>query len=323
MKQKKGFLVTLVVVFGLGVWTFFELREEKKNLDERQQKVRLFSMKLDHVDHIEIQHPQEKEVSIILKRDLDGWSLLEPVRDIASNTEVENFLNEILSDAAVDVVKESPEINWSQYKLEEPLAIFKLQNHQGQQEQLAVSSLTNFEGQNYGRKNSENRLLVLNAAWKGRANETNIRFRERKLFRGPLSAVQQIDISGVESSPLRLKKLDQTWSVVGDTEKIEQNKVREWLTQISESSISNYLVNDKPSQKDRAQWGLQKPKIDISLKTHDREWRFELNQAKDFETYAVVTTLPKGPHFLVKLEPGQWEKFANLKKASLKLEKTP
>lgn len=311
MKSKGIVIATAAVILlgGLSLWDYLKAEKEEKTKEKNSQ---IFTMQADQVTEIEISRKEDK---IILKRDINGWTLIEPVQDIAANTEVENFIKELLDEKSMDTVKEGENIPWAEYQLNPGYAQIILKDQSGKTQSLEISEMANYENRQFARRLGENKIITVSSAFKTRSNETNIRFRERKLFRGKLSEVERItlEIKGQEGFDLE-KQGAQNWVNRRDKSlTLDQNKVREVLTQIAETRISNYLFNRPAKLEEMRSVGYTNVIGALSLWDGDKKWTAEisLNKQQDF----LATT--SNPAFLVKMESGQWEKFEKMNLASV------
>lgn len=310
--KTKGILITAGAVAVLGAFSLWDYFQSEQVERAKDQTAKLFTLSLDQINSIEIKRKDDK---VILQRGVDGWSLVEPVQDVADNGEVENYLKELVEEKSLDVVKEGESIPWAEYQLAPPFAKITVKNQAGKSESLDISEMVNYEGRVYARRGSENRVLTIQSSFKSRAQDTNIRFRERKLFRGKLSSVSHVlfQLKGKDLIDV-VKKEDQSWVNKKDpAQKLDQNKVREVLTQISETRVSNYLLNGPSNQGDRKRYGYTGAIGKLTLESPDGLWTADVGLSQQHDFLAVTSK----PAFLVRMEPGQWEKFEKFNMAAM------
>lgn len=310
--KSKGILIAAGAVGILSAFAFWDYYQGEKSERTKEQTSKLFTLNSDQVNFVEIARKDDK---VVLKRDVDGWSLVEPVQDVADNGEVENYLKELLEEKSLDVVKEGEGLPWGEYQLSPPYATITVKDQAGKSESVDISEMMNYESRVFARRGTENKVLTVNANFKSRAQDTNIRFRERKLYRGKLSAVNRVHFRLKGSDRIDITKNEaQEWVNKKDpAQKLDQNKVREVLTQISETRVSNYLLNGPSKAADRQRYGYGAVIGVLTLETAEGKWTAEISLSQQQDFMAVTSK----PEFLVRMEPGHWEKYEKMGMSSL------
>lgn len=307
-------LFVLAIALGLGVYYFDYL----KTKNEEQQKIaesKIINFNCDQINFIEILH---KDENILLQKNVDGWSLHEPVQDSADNEQVENTLKTLCDEKYLAVAKEeesSGALSLQEYGLDDPQAIVTLKNNQQSSKKIAVGSQKNFEGNAFIRIDSENRVLVAAPTWFSKTNEKPIFFREKRLYRGQLPNIDNVKITSLSGS-FEIDKKDGKWFAPKFPDYVlDQDKVRNLLKKISEVTVQEYLAEAEPSLKVLKEKGLITSAVKIELDTAKEKWSADINLDPKDKSLNALTNRPTK---LMRLEISSWEFLGNVSLDSLR-----
>lgn len=298
---KVGLIGLFVVIGSLAAWDIYKSSNaEKKN----NQNALIISNSIDQIDKVQIVN---LDGEILLIRGIDGWKLFKPLEDIADNNAVEDFLESMKEDRIIETLDSSETIDWANYGLDKPYAVMTLTTSGGKVNSLQVSSKSNFEDNVYARKDNEDKVSLVNSIWQSRLEKKAIDFRERRVFRHSLAAVDHFQIK-YKNEVYKLIRKDGNWvDSLNLKEELDQNKVREMLTEFSEAKGSEVL--DKLPAK-------LVPMFTISVQRDGKAWEAQVSQASDFGIYVSVND----PKYLMKLEPGALDYFIEFSIKNLKKE---
>lgn len=304
----KGRSLLVIALLLFGGYAYYDYYQEQKTSETKMEESRLMLVPYDQVDRVEIKKPDEK---ILLTRSVDGWALQEPLKDNASNEDVDDYVKSLATEKILDVAKEGEDIDWTVYGLEKPAAIITLTTTAGKSDSFEVSDKKNFEDNVFARRNKENRVLVLNSIWEKKAHKTNLDFRDRRFLRHKIGSVDQIKLKN-KAGLLHIKMIDGRWTApMQEKIALDQNKVRDLLQAIADAKGSQYLEKkDLPSLK---------PLFTLDLVMDKKTWKAQVGQAKDFAIYAEVSD----PEFRMKMEPGALDKLIAADYKSLKSDAPP
>lgn len=304
----------LVVAFGVGVYIF----DYQKKAMEQERKVtesKIINFNCDQINHIEVKQDKDE---IVLQKSETGWSILEPIQDIADNDYVESTLKTLCDEKYLAVAKEAlpgEKLNLSEYGLENPISVITIKNNLNETKKIQIGSQKNFEGNSFIRLDSENKVLVATPNWLTKANEKLISFRKKNLYRGLLVDVDKVIVTSLHSQ-YEIERKDGKWILPKFPEAIlDQAKVRETLKKISDASIQDYLVEGEPSQKILKEKSLIKPAVKIEFVTEKGKWSVAMNLDPKDKTLNAVTERPTN---LIKLDISNWEFFGNLSLDSMR-----
>ncbi len=305
---KLGLTGLFVLVGGLAFWDMYKSSSSDKL---KSQNSLIISNSIDQIDKVQIVNADGE---ILLIRGIDGWKLFKPLEDLADNNAVEDFLESMKEDRVIETLELNEVIDWKNYGLDRPHAIMTLTTSGGKVNSLQVSGKSNFEDNVYARKDNEERVSVVNSIWQSRLEKKAIDFRERRVFRHGLANVDKFQIKYKNETYTFIRK-EGNWVEDFNSKKdsskkeLDQNKVREMLTEFAEAKGSD-ILEKLPAK--------LVPMFTISLQRDGKGWEAQVSQAPDFGIYVSV----KDPKYMMKLEPGALDYFIEFNIKNLKKENT-
>ncbi len=315
MKFKTTYvLAAITLIFAAGIY-LLDYRKELESSRQTEVNTQIVSFKKDQINFIEIQKDQNK---IVLQKSPDGWAILEPVQDSADNDQVEGLLDVLTAEKYLTVAKESADpkgLKLNEFGLEPSYAIFNLKNNLGHSQKIFLGSQKNFEGNTFLRLDTENKILVGNPVWLTKADQNVMTYREKRLYRSPLGKVVAVYITSLQDK-FDLKRVDNKWVAVKFPQySLDQNKVRNLLKQIAETSVIDYVFDGEPSTRLVQEKKLIKAPVAVSFDSPKSTWSVVINQnEKDNAVYAMTNR----PTNLLKIDSSRWELFGNLNLDSLR-----
>jgi hypothetical protein len=304
--KKTSWFAIFVAVLVAGTY-YVEFYQANKEEQQKTEEAKIVSFAADHIHQIEVENKSGK---VLLKRDPNGWRMEEPVKDWADSQYVDDFVSGLTEEKALEVAAEGENINWPLYSLDKDFSKVTFTNQEGASITVSASAKMNFEGNGFLRRNQENKVLVSSSQWAMRTQKAPLEFRDKRLFRGKIGSVEGIGIKS-QKDEFELTNKEARW--VNEKQasiKLDQNKVREILTSLNEIKAQEFL----PAL---PKGSTSKTKINLKLK--DKSWSADILQGTDRAYYAVVTE----PAFVLKLDPGQVDKFRDMTFISLRDRKEP
>lgn len=303
MKIKgRGILVLCLLLFG--GYAIYDYFQDQKKEEKNMEQARLLTVNFEQVDSFEIQKGNQKTR---LKRTVDGWELVEPLQDLADNSVADDFVKNVVPERVIEVAKEGEDIDWAVYGLDKPLGTITFKTTAGAQNVFEISEKKNFEDNVFARRDQEAKVLVLNSVWQNRVNKTALDFRDRRFLRHKIASVDELKLKNAKGA-WELKRVDGQWMVAGKKEfKLDQNKVREILTAISDAKAAEIFDS-------KAKLPNLKNLFTLELMISGKNWKAEVGQASDLLIYAKVSE----PAFQLKMEAGALDKFIKMTLEDLK-----
>lgn len=300
----KGRSILVIALLLFGGFAVFDFYNDKQKDEKKMMEARLLMVPFEQVEQVEIQHQSQQ---ILLKRSVDGWELIEPLKDLADSEAVDDFIKSTVPERIIEVASEGSEVNWSLYGLDQPLGKITFKTTAGAQDAFEISERKNFEENVFARRNGENRVLVLNSIWQTRVKKAALDFRDRRFLRHKIASVDSINLKN-DKGVLALARNEGQWSAVDKKDfKLDQNKVRDLLNTISQAKAAD-IGDKKPSTKSA------KKLFTLDLKLDEKKWNAVVEQMSDFSIYAF----PSDPEFYLKMEPGALDKLISISLEDLK-----
>lgn len=319
IRTRKTVAFVLMTVVAIVAIYHYEYRADR--ITEENEKSFVLNFEPDKISFIKI---SKKDLKIGLqKSNQKKWELTEPIQDDADNFKIEELLRQFTSERQLAIVKQSTvdltAEELQEFGLLEPAIEFLFKNNSGQSTRVSVGTQKNFEGYGFVRINNNNQILLVNPIWYEKSNYGLIYYREKKIYRGDLSKLTSIKVKSIRDQ-FALNKINDKWKLENSDIELDQNRIREVLKKISESSIDEYVFEGEPSTKLIRDKGLDKNKVFLELHTQDSFWSVSLNIKEQEKTLYALTEMPT---YLVKLEPAAWETIGNLNIDDLRDRRSP
>lgn len=272
-KNQNLFFTVIVILFSVySVWDYFQ---DKKDSVIQAEKSLLIPLKADQVKEIQIIKPDNK---IKIQRDVQGWQIVEPLRDFADNDLIEDFVAAATADKELSVIESKDE---AQFGIRQPLAQFIFTDNQGNKKSFILSDKKNFEGSHYAKKDGEEKIILVTNVWATRANKKLSDYRDRKLLRHKISSIQSFKIRN-SNGQFELKTIDGKWISPNKTEwQLDQNLVRQLIQSLVEAKAEDIVLEDKIQTSDLTKYGLANPDLSLDLQLSDLKWQAQLGKVKD------------------------------------------
>lgn len=229
MKKNKGLLFLIGLTVLLALWAYFgEYKRELKETESNKEASRIIKLQKDQIQRIELK--KGEGTPVVIERSVDGWNLSQPVQDQADNEIVESLLDQMVGEKSVDRIQVKSD-NFDQYGFKPALGSVSLLSNSHQQEKIEVSSKKNFEGLVWLKKEGSEELLTSSEVWMSFLTKPTDQLRNLRLFRGSISKVQKISVQNKNAS-FELHYQDGQWIAPEKSKwRMDQNAVREILTQ--------------------------------------------------------------------------------------------
>ncbi len=305
----KGRSILVIALLVFGSYAIYDFMHQKTVSEQDAQESRLLTVEFDQVDKVELENPNGK---IVLKRSIDGWSMEEPLQDLADNMAVEDYIKSLATERIMEVAKEGSQdgesIDWNTYGLETPHGKVTLTSTDGKSNTFEISDKRNFEDNIFARRDQENRVLVLNSIWEKKINKTVLDFRDRRFLRHKIASVDEFKVKS-QQALVHLKMVDGKWTALSPAKiELDQNKVRELLQVIVDARASEYLENKSLPQ--------HKVLFTVDLNLGEKKWQAIVGQAPNKAILAETSD----PKFVMKMEPGALDRFITLRVNELQAE---
>lgn len=312
-------LAVLVCLLIAGVYVF-EFRKQQEEVAVNDVNARIVPFQKDQINFVEIQNQKNK---IVLQKDQNGWTILEPVQDSADNDQVEKLIEILSSEKFLTVAKSAATtdgLDFSEFGLKPAYANITFKNNLGSSLKVFIGSQKNFEGNTFLHVDSQSKILVASPAWMTNVDQELMTYREKRLYRSALGAVNAVQITSLQDR-FQLARTNNKWIAPQFLNvNLDQNKVFILLKQIAESSIQDYVFDGEPSTKMITDKKLNKAPVEVRFATANSSWSVIINQHQEDNAVYALTERPTN---LLRIDPSRWELFGNLNLDSLRDRSSP
>lgn len=286
---------------------YFELVHKKTISTEALNQLRIVPFQADDITYLVIERFGEKAERIVIQKNQQNWSLIEPIQDLADQQNMKNIVEAIVSQTSKSLNVDHQ--NLSEFGLEKPLAQWTVKTRQGQSFKVSVATETNFEGFPFISKDGSRNVILGTLFWKAIAMESMTYFREKQLYREPLESLNQIRVKTL-SEDFELLRQSDRWIVTGQNQiQLDQDKVNAFFQRFASIKVAEYLGDGEPSKAEISDLALDKNFVQLEFISKDRNWTIRLQLKSGSSSLYGLTSRPTQ---LLKFEPTHWELVANL-----------
>jgi hypothetical protein len=276
MTWRRSLIYCLVLALVGGYFYYFEiLQKEKKETAEREAK-RLYLVKSDEIQSVEIASRGQKPVRLEKK---DQWLITEPVATEVEKASLDSFLNALVGLSSEATVGKSVQ-DLKPYGLEDPgLRIRFLAS--GQWTELSVGD-KNPVSRGYYAQTGQGSVALINESNWSLLNKGLNELRRRTLFTFRADQALRVDVAWEGGAGFHVQRSDAlagAWQAPGQPAlKIKAGKVENLLEQIQFLRAQSF-VDEQAGQQDLSRYGLQSPQVSVKLEfSGDRQAELKLGQ---------------------------------------------
>ncbi len=287
MGKFKSTWIMAVAVALLAAYTLYDYKQSADDGFTPKGQRRLFYLLRDDLEEIELTVRGE---TTRVKKDGDGWKLVQPVEDLAESSVVEGFIFSLLTQKGKEFQSDEDRKNVkpADYGLD-PVVNKIVIRGKGKSEQLEISSTNSFDGQFFVRSNGQSEILVGDRALAQLIEREPSSFRSRKIYREN-EDVKQIDVrvDGEFKDSYAFKREQDKWVMVPDPGfPIDTVKTNQWMQKVQGLTPST-VVAETVSEEDRTQYLLKKPSLQVKMDS----WELNLGQDKAGDVYLYTNKRP-------------------------------
>lgn len=262
MKNKTNSILGAIVVLLLLYTFFYEVKKPQVEKQKQEKESQLVSLLPEQIERVTLDRKKEK---IVLVRKETGWFFLEPFEDEADSNVVDDYIQSLHRERFFEKV-EAPEettLDPKTFGFDEPLAQIEFEDSSKSKNLFVISSKKNFEGNAFLKIGDDPRVYVVNTLWQSLALRETNDFRDRRLLRSSMSSIDRVRFKN-KKGYFELTKNENNWILVSDPDaKLNQNKVREFLTSLNDSKYSRWLLKNELSASNLKTYGLNQPEIEL------------------------------------------------------------
>lgn len=304
MKRKKVLLFAGLVALVAG-YAVYDFEQERRSEELKEEESRLVYLKSEQINYLEF---DSKNGKMVLEKTVDGWNLVSPLKDSATNAKVEDFIQALTTEKSKEVVEASSEkpLDLAAFGLDQPVGTIVIKDNLGDSRRISVGSVKNFQGDAYVRIDDRNEVSISSSTWFAKADKKVGDFRDLRLLRAPAAKIQSFKITkGAETFTVASK--DGNWIYVENPQiKLDQNRVRGFITALNNTEAIEVILDKDITKADLQGWNFVTPawKVFVDL-GEGKFWQGSVAQGNDKIHRAYVSD----PAFVFKISPTEQSRF--------------
>ncbi len=289
----------LAAVLIIGGYAIFDYYNEEKIEQKKLEAAIIVPFKKDQISEVSF---VKDEKILKLSKDKDGWKILSPVVDEANPEDVEGFLEELLNEKNIQVLTENRAKDLAVFGLDKPFGSIQLKTNSGESKTWLVGTKKNFQGEWYVKEQGAKTVFTASNMWQIIVDKKPIEFRDKRWFRNSLAGVETIQIKNSANEVFGFKKDGSNWVFTDSGNKVDQNRVREFLSKLNTNRVDEYVAEGKPDSGQLLKWGFNKVLFSITLNFKEaKPWVAEFA-----ESNKVALLKTNEPFFVLKVNNQDW-----------------
>jgi Domain of unknown function (DUF4340) len=252
----------VVVLGGLFAYIYFiTWKQPAETPGPKQEKV-FASVEADKIEELRVK--SESGDASALKKDKDGWHLVEPVANAAADSEVSGITSALSQLEIVRVVDDKP-ANLNDYGLGSPRIEIDFKAAGDKDFRRLLIGQKSPTGANlFAKRNAEERVFLIPAFQEQTFNRGTFDLRDKAVLRFDRDKVDRIEIDAAGKT-LELAKTGSDWKLTKPVQAASDYSAVEGLVGRVLSAQMKSIVTDSASPADLKTYGLDKPAATVTL----------------------------------------------------------
>jgi hypothetical protein len=287
MRGLTSTFILVVVLAGLGGYIYFvDSKRPAAGPDgAAATKEKVFTVEADKINELRITHQGQTSA---LKKEDDGWKLVEPIQVDADPPEAIGVTTALSNVDIVRVVDENA-ANLEQFGLAKPSITVEFKAEGGASGKLQLGNKNATQGEIYALKNDDKRVFLVSAFQESSFNRTPFDLREKKILKFDRDKADSLTIVK-GTNAIEMSRTGTDWKVTKPIPwRSDYTQIEGFLTRLSSSNMSR-LVEENP--KDLAKYGLDKPSMTVTIGAGSAKTVLEIGRSEGTETYAKDASRP-------------------------------
>lgn len=273
-----------VLVLALGAWAFYEYKSSQKEQKQEAEEASFLNKDLKELKALRIKK-EDKQLEVI-KEEKD-WLLKQPVKDLASFTEISRWFDEI-KNQKIQKIKTKENIRWEDYYLDNAPKV-EMEFSSGENISFSVSKKSSFDGKYFIKKGEE--LLIGEQYFSSEVTEKDFdSFRSKKLMPSLGHAVR-VQFQGKANFTLHWS--DYNWSLDEKSKKkpfpLDLDRLDGFWTDTNSMKATSIKEAVAPSS--LRKYGLTHPQITIifNYPEKDKSYKLKLSPIKEDKAFVSAS----------------------------------
>jgi hypothetical protein len=290
MRGLKTTIGLVVVLGGLFAYIYFVTwKQPAEDAGPKQEKA-FASVTADKIEELRVR--SESGDTSALKKDKDGWRLVEPVAMAAADSEISGITSALSQLEIVRVVEDKP-ANLNDYGLASPRieVDFKVAGDKDFR-RLLIGQKSPTGGNLFAKRNAEDRVFLIPAFQEQTFNRGTFDLRDKAVLHFDRDKVDHIAIDAAGKT-LEIAKTGSDWKLTKPLQAASDNSAVEGLIGRVLSAQMKSIVSENAGPADLKKYGLDKPAATVSLGLGSAKAALQLGgKAPDGSLYARDESKP-------------------------------
>ena len=290
MRGLRTTIALVVVLGGLFAYIYFVTWKQPAEPPGPKQEKVFASVEADKIDELRVK--SESGDTSALKKDKDGWHLVEPVAAPAADAEVAGITSALSQVEIVRAVDDKP-ANLNDYGLGAPRIEIDFKTAGDKDfRRLYLGQKSPTGGNLFAKRNAEARVFLIPAFQEQTFNRKTFDLRDKTVLRFDRDKVDHIEIDAAGKT-LELAKNGTDWNLTKPLRAASDVSAVEGLVGRVQSAQMKSIVADDASQADLKKYGLDKPALTLTLSLGSAKASLVLGgKADDGSLYARDASKP-------------------------------
>jgi len=305
MKRNTLILLLLAVIGGVAVY-FLEIKPGKPRDTKPDESKPAFAFKGEDISSISINRAGQ---TVVLEKRDGTWSITQPVTAQANQSAVDSLVSSLTS-ARIERNISATADETKSFGLEEPAVTVEIGLASGETQTLKLGN-KDFSGLSvYAKVGDANDVAMIPASVLTSADKSVGDLRDKAILGASQFDIKSISVSN-ENGQILLAKDSGDWAMKKPFDApVESTELNSFLTEVTSAQAEEIAAENAD---DLAKYGLDKPKVTLSVQLNDGSERTIAAAAKDDNHYAKTSAKPQ----VFKISSSLYEKL-NLKPTELR-----
>ena len=282
MRGLASTLILVVVLAGLGGYIYFV--DSKRPSDApvaegESPKEKVFKVETDKINEIRL---TTKDESTLLRKDKDGWKLVEPVKVDADPPEAIGLATNITSFESVRLIDENA-TDLAQFGLDKPAVTVQFKGEGNIAGSFSLGNKNPTQSEMYAMKGGEKKVFLVSSFQESNFNRKSFDLREKKILKFDREKADALTlVKG--STTMELARSGSEWKVTKPVpSRSDYSAIEGFLTRLSSANMSK-LLEENPA--DLAKYGLDKPTMTVTIGAGSSKTVLEVGKTEGDQIYA-------------------------------------
>jgi len=287
MRGLASTLILVLVLAGLGGDIYFvdsKKPDSSATPEGATPKTKLFAVDTDKIEELKVTAGGETS---LLKKDKDGWKMIQPSATDADPAETINVAQGLSNIETSRTVDENPK-DLKEYGLAAPAITveFKSSNASGS---LLLGDKTPSNSDMYAMKGGDKKVFLVPAFQETTFNKKPFDLRDKKILKFDRDKADSlVFVRGKDSIEMARSGTD--WKIVKPTPaRSDYSAIEGLLTRLSTSNMTKMI---DPDAKDVVKYGLDKPTLTMTIGAGSAKTTLEVGKTEGDQTYVRDASRP-------------------------------